>query len=122
MALITYWSGQPVLPIDQPLVANILQGWQHRIAHLIAFGVLALLAAWAFDGLPRKVLLGLLWTSAFGAVDEYHQTFTPGRRAAIDDWLMDTASGALALYLSRRLRPRLGFAIAALERLRTALF
>ncbi|HEV7386525.1 MAG TPA: VanZ family protein, partial [Phenylobacterium sp.] len=60
--------------------------------------------------------------SVFGATDEYHQSFTAGRRAAVDDWLMDTASAALAVYVWWRLRARLGFAIAAVERLRTALF
>ncbi|HEV7662105.1 MAG TPA: VanZ family protein [Chloroflexota bacterium] len=121
MAMITYWSGQPVLPIDQPVVATLLHGWQHRVAHLVAFGILGMLANWALLGLPRPMLLAVLLTSAFGATDEYHQSFTDGRRAAVDDWLMDTASGALAIYLFWRLRPRLRFAITAVERLRTAL-
>jgi VanZ family protein len=122
MAMITYWSGQPQLPIDHPSVANILNGWQHRVAHLIGFSVLGLLARWTLDGAPRAALLAVLLASAFGATDEYHQSFTPGRRAAVDDWLVDTASATVAVYLWWRLRPRLRPALAAVERLRTALF
>jgi VanZ family protein len=104
MALISYWSSQGTLPIDQPNVANIFHGLQHRIAHLIAFGLLGVLARWAFGGLPRASLLAVLVVSAFGATDEWHQSFTPGRRAAIDDWAVDTAAAALALYAWDRLK------------------
>jgi hypothetical protein len=81
-----------------------LHGLQHRFAHLIAFGVLGLLGRWAFGGWPRASLLAVLLVSVFGATDEWHQSFTPGRRAAIDDWVLDTASAAIALYVWARLR------------------
>src|ERR1051325_5517171 len=95
MALISYWSSQGNLPIDSPQVAGLLHNFQHRIAHLLAFGTLGLLARWAFDGSPRPWLLAVALVSAFGALDEFHQSFTPGRRAAVDDWAFDTASAAL---------------------------
>jgi hypothetical protein len=104
MALITYWSGQGSLPIDQPLVADTFHGFQHRIAHLISFALVGLLARWAFDGWPRAALLAVFLTSLFGASDEWHQSFTPGRRAAIDDWVLDTAAAALGLYIVDRIR------------------
>jgi VanZ family protein len=104
MALLTYWSGQGNLPIDQPGVAGPLHGLQHRVAHLFAFGLLGLLGRWAFDGWPRAFVLAVLVTSAFGLSDEWHQSFTPGRRAAVDDWAFDTASAALAIWSSSRLR------------------
>jgi VanZ family protein len=104
MGLITYWSGQGNLPIDQPQVAYALLGFQHRIAHLIAFGLLGLLARWTFDGLPRAAVLAVALTSLFGAADEWHQSFTSGRHPGIDDWAVDTASAALALFLWARLR------------------
>jgi len=104
MALITFWSGQNNLPIDQGVVADNLHGWQHRVAHLFAYGLLGLLARWAFDGSRRASLWAILVTSAFGALDEWHQSFTPGRRAAIDDWALDTLSAALAIFVVARLR------------------
>jgi VanZ family protein len=103
MALITYWSSQGTLPIDQPNVAIVFHGLQHRIAHVIAFGMLGLLARWAFGDFPKASLMAVLLVSVFGAADEWHQSFTPGRRAAIDDWAVDTASAAVAVFVWGRL-------------------
>ena len=123
MALLTYWSSQGNLPIDAPPVAGLLHNVQHKVAHLCAFGLLGLLAWWAFDGLPRSWLLAVLLVSAFGASDEWHQSFTPGRRAAVDDWALDTLSAALAVFvwsclrasrLHVRLRPLAPVAISAM--------
>ena len=104
MALITYWSSQASLPIDQPAVANVLHGFQHRFAHAVSFGLLALLARCAFDGLPGANLWAVVLASIFGATDEWHQSFTPGRHAGADDWAADTAFAAVALYIWSRLR------------------
>jgi VanZ family protein len=106
MLLITYWSHQPTLPIDQPEVKQLFFGLQHRLAHLVGFGVLGLLALWTFQGAPRAALLAVLFTSAFGAFDEWHQSLVPGRKPGIDDWLFDTFSAALAIYTWSRLRLR----------------
>ena len=111
MLLITYWSDQPSLPIDQPEIKLLLFNMQHRMAHLIAYGLLGLLAGWAFQGWWRPWLLALTLASLFGALDEVHQSFVPGRRAGIDDWLFDTFSAGLALYVWPRIQrryPRLG--------------
>ena len=97
MVLLTFWSSQPDLPIDEPPVATLLFGLQHRLAHLVAFGMLAVLARWAFDGFPRARLLAILLTSAFGATDELHQVFTPHRHAGVDDWAFDTLAAWLAM-------------------------
>jgi VanZ family protein len=104
MGLITYWSSQGTLPIDRPDVANLLHNFQHRFAHLLAFGLMGLLGRWAFDGWPRAAFLAVLVTSLFAVTDEFHQSFVPGRRAAIDDWALDTLSAALAIYVVARLR------------------
>jgi VanZ family protein len=104
MALITYWSSQATLPIDQPVVAGVLHGFQHRFAHAIAFGLLALLARWSFDGLLRAAMSAVVLASVFGASDEWHQSFTPGRHAGADDWLMDTLFAIVTLYAWNRLR------------------
>ncbi len=34
--------------------------------------------------------------SAFGASDEWHQSFVPGRSAELADWVADTAGAACA--------------------------
>jgi VanZ family protein len=104
MALIVYWSNQPSLPIDQPSVADAFHNTQHRVAHVLVYGLMGLLAWWTCEGKPRAWLLAIAITSVFGITDEFHQSFIPGRRAAVDDWLLDTASAAGAIWLLSRLR------------------
>ena len=40
-------------------------------------------------------------TSLYGASDEWHQYFVPGRSCEFGDWIADTAGGALAIALYR---------------------
>ena len=104
MALITYWSGQGNLPIDQPVVANVLHGFQHRLAHLAAFGLVGLAGLVGLRWRPRAAFWAVLLTSLFGATDEWHQSFTLGRHSGIDDWAWDTACAAIAIYAWTRVR------------------
>jgi VanZ family protein len=104
MALLTYWSNQPSLPIDQAAVANVMHDLQHKVAHLLAYGLMGLLAQWAFQDASRSWLVAIVVSSLFGITDELHQSFIPGRRSAIDDWLLDTASASLAVYVFSKLR------------------
>ena len=58
----------------------------------------------AFKNAARFLLGGLLFTGIIGAVDEFHQTFTPGRFGNDPwDWLADLSGGLLAAWLSHRL-------------------
>jgi VanZ family protein len=106
MALLTLWSSQELLPIDTPQIKSLLLNQEHRLAHLASFGLLGLLAWWTFEGLPRTRMLALILVTLFGASDEWHQAFVPGRKAGVDDWLWDIFCGALAIYVWPRL-PRL---------------
>lgn len=55
-------------------------------------------------GTARFFLSGLLFTGIIGAIDEFHQTFTPGRFGNDPwDWLADLSGGLLAAWLCRRL-------------------
>ena len=74
-----------------------------KFAHATVFGALA----WAVDlalqrnrpGLPmyRRHLLVFLVVSAFGATDEWHQSFVPGRACEFGDWVADSVGGGLGL-------------------------
>jgi VanZ family protein len=72
-----------------------------KVLHAGTFGVLSALAAWALTpGRMRsatwQVLLGAwLISTAYGALDETHQYFVPGRQADVFDLAAD-ALGALA--------------------------
>ncbi len=46
----------------------------------------------------RLAAAGVLFTAAVGALDEFHQTFTPGRMGNDPwDWLADVTGGALGV-------------------------
>jgi VanZ family protein/UDP-2,3-diacylglucosamine pyrophosphatase LpxH len=74
-----------------------------KVAHLIAFGTLAaaLDVAWTLTvrGVPmyRRHIAIFLITSVFGALDEWHQSFVPGRDASPWDWAADSVGAALGI-------------------------
>jgi len=71
-----------------------------KLLHLLVFGLLA--TAWframssSWRTLARSVA-AIAVTAAFGAFDEVHQSFTPGRFMEFDDWLADCAGAILAV-------------------------
>ena len=74
-----------------------------KVAHLSVFAALA----WALDlafqqnrpDLPmyKRHMLVFVAVSFWGATDEWHQFFVPGRACELGDWIADTLGGALAL-------------------------
>jgi VanZ family protein/UDP-2,3-diacylglucosamine pyrophosphatase LpxH len=76
-----------------------------KVAHATAFGLLA----WVLDlalqrnrpDLPlyRRHLLVFVAVAIYGATDEWHQLFVPGRSCEFGDWLADAAGGSLGLFL-----------------------
>lgn len=69
-----------------------------KVVHAAAFGLLAGLVARGFlaagQGARRALWGALLAASLYGALDEWHQSFVPGRDSDPWDWAADT-SGAL---------------------------
>ena len=96
MLVISFWSGQSDLPIDRPEFANFFRGAAHPLAHFFAFATLAALLRWAAGAGLRSTVLAIITTSVFGIVDEWHQSFTPGRMPELADWIVDTVAGASA--------------------------
>ena len=83
---------------------------EDKIFHAGLFGMLSILLFFALSyerGLPmmKAALLAALITAAYGAFDEFHQSFTPGRMPEIYDWLADVAGGALAFLACLRGSP-----------------
>ena len=70
---------------------------QDKVAHLSFYGVIGFLfALWrreSGDSTSRAVAGALLFVAAFGAFDEIHQRFIPGRSMDILDWTADVAGG-----------------------------
>jgi hypothetical protein len=84
---------------------------QDKVAHLILFGMLGICLGlgrrWGGDRLPHLLLLAGGWF--YGALDEWHQSFVPGRSPDLMDWLADvvgvTLGYLLVLYFSRASSP-----------------
>ena len=76
-------SSQPTLPVS-------LGHGRDKIAHFGAYAVFGLLAGHAIP--PRRgfALLAILLGVAYGASDEFHQHFVPGRSVELADWIADS--------------------------------
>jgi VanZ family protein len=74
--------------------------------HLVVFGGLALLLFRALSPtwppLPsmRPALHAIALTVAYGASDEWHQAYVPGRHADLEDLAADAAGACLAMLLA----------------------
>jgi VanZ family protein len=87
--LIVFASSQSHIP--GPKIHNF-----DKLVHFSAFGLLATLVARVGPGW-RGAVWALIITSAFGASDEWHQSFVPGRSCDFFDWLADTLGAAVAV-------------------------
>ncbi|NQU10004.1 VanZ family protein [bacterium] len=78
-----------------------------KVAHLIMFGVLGWLCARALhraEGfcVVAAILIALVFTSVYGATDEWHQVYVPGRYPSGADWIADTAGACVAAWFYLR--------------------
>ena len=99
MGLIFFVSAQPALP---QAVEHV---WD-KARHAVGYAGLAVLWVWALsDRLRQPVTAGMLvlaWvlTSAYGASDEWHQSFVPPRQADVADWLADSIGATAAVLMA----------------------
>lgn len=94
MALIFFLSAQPDLPHpDSGWLASLFSSG----AHLLFYGVLALLLNWALGNGGWGLALAFGLTLLYGISDEFHQSFVPGRVPDAFDLLCDGLGAALAL-------------------------
>ena len=72
-----------------------------KVAHFGAWLILGALAWWAAApfGRTQATLLAVVVSAAYGAADEFHQWFVPGRSSDVRDWLADAAGAACAVVL-----------------------
>jgi VanZ family protein len=92
---IWFLSSQSILPKPKGILGF------DKIQHLIAYLALTAAAAWWFPlkqwrDHPLRTALALICIgSAYGAVDEVHQYFVPGRDCNIWDWIADTLGAVM---------------------------
>ncbi len=95
MLFMLFWGGR------QPLAVGLFPQPYNKLAHLVTYGVLAL-ALWVGVKGKRPFLI-FIFVSAVGGLDELHQIYLPGRRAAWDDFFVDAlAAGVAVLLLNRK--------------------
>lgn len=68
-----------------------------KLAHFSVFGLLATLVGRSLGGPDRRRWWAILIVSAYGACDEFRQSFTPGRSVEVDDWIADTLGAITAV-------------------------
>lgn len=92
-------SSLPKLPEPPGLLGELTD--EDKLNHLIAYFVLGLLTlravAWKQKTNLRAAAISFLLLIAFGATDEWHQSFVPGRRCDLLDWLSDATGAALGI-------------------------
>lgn len=94
---IYYLSDQPSLSVPK------LFSWQDKVEHFSAYAVMGFLAWRCFRHYVERIIilaiLGFLFCSLYGGLDEYHQSFVAGRVADMTDWIADSLGGAFMLFL-----------------------
>jgi VanZ family protein len=103
-----FWASSRAIPFPE-LPPALLS--MDKLLHALAFGVLAALLAGAFardaGRVNRMVALAALVAAAYGATDEWHQSFVPGRNPDPGDLLADAvgaSAGALVAGVLLRAR------------------
>lgn len=105
-AMIWWFSDQPDLTISPD---DMLDFILRKIAHMFVFAVVFALSWETLVGTlrafrhtqARALVAALVPTLAYAAVDEWHQTFVPGRVGHPQDVLIDMVGAILALVVIR---------------------
>jgi len=102
MALIFWLSSGPLPPVPGGIDIP------DKIAHFTAYAILAALLLWAAAPLGPGAALAVAFVVAtvYGASDEFHQYYVPGRSADVRDWLTDVAGAAVAVGVIALMRRR----------------
>ena len=104
MGLIFFLSSRPDLPNFVPG----LPGLEEIGGHLTAYGVLAALLWWALRGSAVRypATWALVLAVSYGATDEFHQSFVPGRTMSLSDLMVDLIGASAALLIVTLLHAR----------------
>ena len=99
------YPGNPFskVPIDLYLF------WGHRIAHFLEYSVLGSLVMRAYSKEKVRItVMTILFLSCFiflsGCLDEWHQSFVPGRSPQLIDAIFDAICGTLGMLMYKMLR------------------
>lgn len=90
-----------LLPHSSPETLDLLHHLIRKCAHVVEYFILSLLVlrgirAGRNETRLGRALVAVAIVACYAALDEYHQSFVPGRGAAVADVLLDTAGGIAA--------------------------
>ncbi len=108
MGLIFFLSAQPTLPHHPDTLCDLIL---KKAGHMLEYGVLAFLFWRAFSeggrGRPLpSALTAFVFSVLYAVLDEYHQTFVPGRNGRLTDVGIDAVGSLVALLLAGSWRER----------------
>lgn len=87
----------------QPTWPDFAVGYPDWLLHAGAYAVLGLTVWYGMGGwtrhplAPGALITAFVLASAYGASDEWHQSFVTGRSAAVADWVADSVGAAVGL-------------------------
>ena len=71
-----------------------------KLAHFLVFGLIGILILRCKRPVTWKwAIIAFLMTSTYGALDEFRQSFTPGRSVEWYDWYADTLGAFVSIFL-----------------------
>ena len=91
----------PAARPDPPLPASITDKQGHSLGYF-GLGITVSRALAGGLGMPLSITQALgavALTTAYGASDEWHQIFVPGRDSNVLDWVADTIGAAIGAML-----------------------
>lgn len=98
MGVIYYLSSQPTFTLPS-------FDYNDKVAHFLAYSLLGFLLSEAISESNKnlrtweKIIVGIVVSAAYGALDEYHQSFVPGRSPSVFDFLADTLGACFGCWV-----------------------
>jgi VanZ family protein len=94
-----------LLPHASPETLSTVHHVIRKCGHFTEYFILSLLILRGFQAGNREfglrlALLSILMVAGYAALDEFHQSFVPGRGAAVSDVLLDTSGGAAGILIA----------------------
>ncbi len=103
------WAAVLFLLSESSGLGGVLPPGGDKLVHGGLFLILGLSLAWGNQSTGSGVsgVVLLLIGVGYGALDEWHQSFVPGRDSSVGDWVADSAGVMLGLVLFSRFSRRL---------------
>ncbi|MGE0798201.1 MAG: VanZ family protein [Lautropia sp.] len=90
---------------QKPIAVGLFVPPWDKVAHLVTYAGLTVLFVVAADA-ARRPWRAVAFIAVLGAIDEFAQSFAPGRVADAADWITDVAAAVLTVLVIGALRRR----------------